>query len=79
MKVKDTHDQSQARFYFGKRVAYVFKAKTLKNNSKFRVIWGRIAKSHGNNGVVRAKFAKNLPPRGIGGTVRVMLYPNRNI
>ena len=54
MRVKDTEDKAQAKFYFGKRVAYVFKAKTIKNNSRFRVIWGRIVKGHGNNGLVRA-------------------------
>ena len=79
LKIKDCNDKKGASFYFGKRVAYVFKAKTLKNNSRYRVIWGRIAKSHGNNGLVRARFAKNLPPKGIGATLRVMLYPNRTI
>ena len=40
-------------------------------------MWGRIARAHGDNGVVIARFAKNLPPRAMGATLRVMLYPNR--
>ena len=59
------------------RVCYIYKAKTEKNGSKFRVIWGKVCKAHGNNGVVRCKFAKNLPPSSISGPCRIMLYPSR--
>jgi len=33
--------------------------------------------SHGNNGTLKARFAKNLPARAMGATLRVMLYPQR--
>ena len=79
LNIKGVNDKKDTPYYFGKRVAYIYKAKSTVNNTKFRAIWGRIVKAHGNNGVVRAKFAKNLPPRAMGATLRVMLFPNRAI
>jgi len=51
----------------------------MKNNTKYRVMWGTISDAHGNSGLVKAKFRRNLPPRAMGGQVRVMLYPNRRV
>ena len=59
------------------RVAYIYRAKKEVHGSKLRVIWGKVCRAHGNNGVVRAKFRKNLPACSIAGPCRIMLYPSR--
>ncbi|KAL9548003.1 60S ribosomal protein L33A [Mucor atramentarius] len=76
IQVEGVQTTKDAQFYLGKRVAYVYRAQREVNGSKIRVIWGRIARTHGTNGVVKARFRKNLPPKVFGASVRVMLYPS---
>eukprot|EP00933_Yihiella_yeosuensis_P007326 TRINITY_DN1122_c0_g1_i4.p1 TRINITY_DN1122_c0_g1~~TRINITY_DN1122_c0_g1_i4.p1 ORF type:complete len:126 (-),score=41.23 TRINITY_DN1122_c0_g1_i4:54-431(-) len=76
LKIEGVRTAEDAGFYCGKRVAYVFKAKKEVKNSKFRVMWGKIRRPHGQSGVVRAKFTKNIPPKAFGAPCRVMLYPS---
>merc|ERR1711967_197241 len=68
IKIENVNQKSDTEFYLAKREI---------NGSKFRAIWGKVCKSHGNNGVVRCKFRKNLPPSSIAGQCRVFLYPSR--
>jgi len=69
--------KKEVDFYLGKRIAFIYKARTQKKGTLYRAMWGKVARAHGNTGVVRAKFRKNLPPHSLGGTVRVFMYPSR--
>ncbi|KAK7710952.1 60S ribosomal protein L33B [Botryosphaeria dothidea] len=69
-------NSTDAAFYNGKRVAFVYRASKEARGSKIRVIWGKVTRPHGNSGVVRAQFRNNLPPKSFGASVRIMLYPS---
>ena len=79
VRIEGVHTRRDATFYLGKRVAYIYKAKTLspRTHSYKRVMWGKVIHLHGNRGVVRAKFAHNLPPAAISRPLRVMMYPSQ--
>ncbi|MCP4668931.1 MAG: hypothetical protein GY849_21550 [Deltaproteobacteria bacterium] len=77
VNIEGCKDRSSSTFYHGKRVAFVYKKNNPKTNIKYKCIWGKVTASHGQSGLVRAKFVKNLPPRAFGTSVRVMLYPIR--
>ena len=72
VKIEGLNSRKEVSYYLGKRLVYVYKTK-----KGYKTIWGRICSPHGNNGAVKARFLHNLPPKAIGGTIRVMLYPQR--
>jgi large subunit ribosomal protein L35Ae len=86
LKIEGVTELKDTTYYLGKRVCYVYK-KLNKSSSKSAggpaaanrttAVWGKITRSHGNSGVVRAQFSKNLPPKAMGHRVRVMLYPSQ--
>jgi large subunit ribosomal protein L35Ae len=77
LKIEGVNTKQDTQFYMGKRVAYIYKAKSLKAGSKVRAVWGKITRHHGNGGSVQAKFARNLPAKSFGASVRVMLFPSK--
>ncbi|CEL92087.1 unnamed protein product [Vitrella brassicaformis CCMP3155] len=76
LKIQGVNTRDDANWYLGKRVAYVYKAKKMVKGSRFRAIWGKVRRPHGNSGVVRARFTSALPPKSFGAPVRVMMYPS---
>ncbi|KAK9805007.1 hypothetical protein WJX73_000772 [Symbiochloris irregularis] len=76
IKIDGVASRPETAFYCGKRIAFIYKGKTKRKGTNYRVIWGKVTRPHGNIGVVRTQFRKNLPPISLGGRVRVMLYPS---
>merc|ERR1711959_599647 len=73
IKIQGVDDSDDVKFYLGKKIVYLYRTKSEKEGSKMRVMYGKVCAPHGTSGVVRCKFAKNLPPSAIGAPVRIML------
>ncbi|KAL8161914.1 hypothetical protein V2J09_013403, partial [Rumex salicifolius] len=65
IQIEGVNTKEEVAWYSGKKMAYIYKAKTKKNGSHYRCIWGKVTRPHGNTGVVRAKFKSNLPPKSM--------------
>merc|ERR1711934_1166300 len=77
IKIQGVETAADVKFYEGKKIMYMYRTKTEKDGTRFRVMWGKVCCSHGTSGIVRAKFRKNLPPSSLGAPVRIMLFPSR--
>lgn len=72
LKIDGVNSKEDAAFYIGKKVLAPNKSK----NKDAAENWGVITQVHGNSGIVRAKFNRNLPPSFLGTNVRVFLFPS---
>ena len=75
LKIEGVASKEEAEFYVGKKVEAPIKSKVVDRSKTSN--WGTIIGVHGNNGVVRAKFDRNLPPSFLGTNVRVFLFPSK--
>lgn len=69
VQIEGENTNEEVDWYLGKRMAYIYKAATNKNGTRYRCIWGKVYRPHGNSGVVRAKFKTNLPPKSMVSSV----------
>ncbi len=76
LELENVSNMAEAQAYLGKRVAFVYKGKRAIKGTTTRAIWGKITRTHGSTGKVRAQFKVPLPPQSFGSAVRVMLYPS---
>merc|ERR1719326_1651144 len=53
VSIQNCNDKAGARWYMGKRVAYVYKVKNNVNGTRFRCSWGKVINTHGHAGAVR--------------------------
>lgn len=75
LRIENVTTKEQAQKYLGNAVEmYVPKTKVQPSGYKERVILGYIHRVHGNSGVVRARFDRNLNPDWIGTYVYVKMY-----
>ncbi|CAA9988447.1 60S ribosomal protein L35ae, putative [Plasmodium knowlesi strain H] len=76
ISIRNVHTKKHAQFYVGKRVAYVYRTNKHHDGVKIKCIWGKVCRTHGNSGVIRAKFKTNIPPKAFGDRVRILMYPS---
>ncbi|CAG9477219.1 60S ribosomal protein L35ae, putative [Plasmodium vivax] len=76
ISIRNVHTKKHAQFYVGKKIAYVYRTNKHHDGVKIKCIWGKVCRTHGNSGVIRARFRTNIPPKAFGDRVRILMYPS---
>lgn len=77
VSMENVASADEAKFYLGKKVAYVYKTKSKRTGlTKMHVKWGKVTNVHGNKGTVLARFKVAIHPNSFGRPCRVMLFPS---
>jgi large subunit ribosomal protein L35Ae len=86
LKIDGCRNRRNTLFYIGKKCVYVYKARTKessptnsKNKTKVRAIWGKVTRSHGDAGSVRARFTTNLPGHAMGHRIRIVSHKKLSV
>lgn len=64
LEIEGMNNKAKASKFIGKRVVWQSKAG--------RKIFGKITQTHGNKGVVRARFSKGLPGEVLGSKIEIL-------
>jgi large subunit ribosomal protein L35Ae len=64
--VKGADTKAKASLYIGRRVVWTSPGKLQKK------IYGKITTTHGNSGVLRARFSRGLPGTAVGTRVELI-------
>merc|ERR1712071_183130 len=83
LRLEECLTMEEARWYIGKKAVFVYKAKNKTSvplrpgrKTRMRAIWGKVTRTHGSRGGLRAKFKNTLPASAMGRRIRIMLYPS---
>ncbi|GAW81188.1 60S ribosomal protein L35ae [Plasmodium gonderi] len=76
ISIRNVNTKKHAQFYVGKKIAYVYRTNKHHDGVKIKCIWGKVCRTHGNSGVIRARFRSNIPPKAFGDRVRILMYPS---
>ena len=55
IQIAGVASKGETEFYLGKRIAFVYKAKTLKKGSMYRVMWGKVCSRSNMHGAFHAQ------------------------